>query len=58
MGGGGIFPEIPYWIIYRVGPHTPELAQNVRMLSSLGLKDPWACNEVWRSFKPVHHYYC
>ena len=48
MGGGGIFPEIPDWIIYKVGPHTPELEQNARMLSSLGLHDPWARNEVRR----------
>ena len=48
MGGGGNFPEVPDWRIYKVGPHTPELEQNARMLSSLGLKDPWARNEVWR----------
>ena len=47
MGGGSIFPDIPGWIIYKVGPHTPVLEQNARMLSSLVLKDPWACNEVW-----------
>ena len=48
MGGGSIFPDIPGWIIYKVRPHTPVLEQNDRMLSSLGLKDPWASNEVWR----------
>merc|ERR1712133_269840 len=25
MGGGGNFPEVPDWRIYKVGPHTPGL---------------------------------
>ena len=28
MAGGGIFPDIPDWRIYKVGPHIPELEQN------------------------------
>jgi len=45
---GGAFPPVPDWKIYKVGPNTPELEQCQRMLSSLGLKDPWIRNEVWR----------
>jgi NADH-ubiquinone oxidoreductase B12 subunit family len=39
---------VPDWRTYTVGEHTPELLKNERMLKSLGLKDPWARNEVWR----------
>ena len=35
---GGDFPPIPDWKTYKVGPHTPELEQVQRMLSSMGLK--------------------
>ena len=38
MGGGGAFPPVPDWKTYKVGPHTPELENVQRMLSSLGLK--------------------
>ena len=38
MGGGGHFPPVPDWKTYKVGPHTPELEQVQRMLSSMGLK--------------------
>ncbi len=48
-------PKIPDWRIYTVGEHTPELLKNERMLKSLGLKDPWARNEVWR-FDRRNHY--
>eukprot|EP00088_Acartia_fossae_P009303 TRINITY_DN14496_c0_g1_i1.p1 TRINITY_DN14496_c0_g1~~TRINITY_DN14496_c0_g1_i1.p1 ORF type:complete len:107 (+),score=21.13 TRINITY_DN14496_c0_g1_i1:30-323(+) len=48
MGGGGPLPAVPDWKTYKVGPHTPELEHVQRMLKSLGLKDPWARNEVWR----------
>jgi len=40
--------KVPDWKIYQVGKHTPELEQVQRMLGSLGLKDPWIRNEVWR----------
>ena len=36
MGGGGTFPDIPDWRIYKVGPHTPELEQNAWMLRTQG----------------------
>eukprot|EP00092_Neocalanus_flemingeri_P004547 GFUD01004897.1.p2 GENE.GFUD01004897.1~~GFUD01004897.1.p2 ORF type:complete len:100 (-),score=14.05 GFUD01004897.1:133-432(-) len=50
MGGDGHgFPyKVPEWQTYKVGAHTPELQQVERMLKSLGLKDPWLRNEVWR----------
>ncbi|XP_023331661.1 NADH dehydrogenase [ubiquinone] 1 beta subcomplex subunit 3 [Eurytemora carolleeae] len=46
--GGGELPHIPDWRTYTVGEHTPELLKTQRMLKSLGLKDPWLRNEVWR----------
>ena len=50
MGGDGHgFPyKVPDWKQYKVGAHTPELEHVERMLKSLGLKDPWLRNEVWR----------
>merc|ERR1712156_950014 len=48
MGGGEMPYKVPDWKIYQVGNHTPELENVQRMLSSLGLKDPWIRNEVWR----------
>jgi len=41
-------PPVPDWKHYTVGSHTPELQYTQRMLNSMGLKDPWARNEVWR----------
>ena len=50
MGGDGHgFPyKVTDWKAYKVGAHTPELEHVERMLKSLGLKDPWLRNEVWR----------
>jgi len=48
MGGGDFHYKVPDWKTYKVGPHTPELENVQRMLKSLGLKDPWLRNEVWR----------
>jgi len=41
-------PPVPDWKHYTVGSHTPELEYTQRMLKSMGLKDPWLRNEVWR----------
>jgi len=46
--GGGSLPHVPDWRTYTVGEHTPELLKTQKMLKSLGLKDPWIRNEVWR----------
>eukprot|EP00088_Acartia_fossae_P040299 TRINITY_DN41970_c0_g1_i1.p1 TRINITY_DN41970_c0_g1~~TRINITY_DN41970_c0_g1_i1.p1 ORF type:complete len:114 (+),score=12.81 TRINITY_DN41970_c0_g1_i1:51-344(+) len=46
--GGGAVPKLPDWRIYTVGEHTPELLKVQKMLGSMGLKDPWLRNEVWR----------
>merc|ERR1712130_1001947 len=45
---GGAMPPVPDWKHYTVGSHTPELEYTQRMLKSMGLKDPWLRNEVWR----------
>ncbi|XP_067138661.1 NADH dehydrogenase [ubiquinone] 1 beta subcomplex subunit 3 [Centruroides vittatus] len=49
MGGGhgGKPYEIPDWRIYKV-EDVPELLQVKKALHSIGLKDPWLRNEVWR----------
>ncbi|XP_056632658.1 NADH dehydrogenase [ubiquinone] 1 beta subcomplex subunit 3 [Diorhabda sublineata] len=51
MGGGAHGHEPPYKIpdyrIYKV-KDVPELVETERALVSLGLKDPWLRNEVWR----------
>lgn len=46
--GGDAKSHVPDWKTYKVGAHTPELQHVERMLKSLGLKDPWLRNEVWR----------
>jgi len=46
--GGAPLPPVPDWKSYQVGSHTPELEKVQRMLKSMGLKDPWIRNEVWR----------
>ena len=47
MGGGGTFPDIPDWRIYKVEPHTPELEQNAWMLLVSRIPE-LVMNEVWR----------
>eukprot|EP00088_Acartia_fossae_P043285 TRINITY_DN4559_c0_g1_i1.p1 TRINITY_DN4559_c0_g1~~TRINITY_DN4559_c0_g1_i1.p1 ORF type:complete len:102 (-),score=11.91 TRINITY_DN4559_c0_g1_i1:141-446(-) len=47
MGGGHEF-KIPDWRSYTIGEHTPQLLHTQKMLKSMGLKDPWLRNEVWR----------
>lgn len=39
--------KIPDWRIYKV-ENAPKLLQTQKVLASLGLKDPWLRNEVWR----------
>nr|AQS22559.1 NADH dehydrogenase 1 beta subcomplex subunit 3 [Pseudodiaptomus poplesia] len=46
--GGDHGMKIPDWKSFTVGEHTPELLKLQKMLDSLGLKDPWLRNEVWR----------
>jgi len=48
MGGGPLPYKIPHWSHYQVTDRTPELQKLQQRLASLGLKDPWIRNEVWR----------
>jgi NADH dehydrogenase (ubiquinone) 1 beta subcomplex subunit 3 len=49
MGGdhGHGVPKLPDYRKYKV-EDCPQLLRNQRLLAELGLKDPWARNEVWK----------
>lgn len=57
MGGDHHHHKPPYTIpdyrIYKVDENSPELLKIQNVLKSVGLKDPWLRNEVWRYHREI-----
>ncbi|XP_034243241.1 NADH dehydrogenase [ubiquinone] 1 beta subcomplex subunit 3 [Thrips palmi] len=45
--------KVPDYRIYKVDANSPELLHIQNVLKSVGLKDPWMRNEVWRYHRDI-----